>query len=171
MLNVKFVAEEKYRPQYANDTDARMDIKAKIVNNKPRQTWFEDYKFGVMRNTESMETENSIVLLPKEIRKIHTGLQVSVPIGYEMNMVVRSSVGIKKNLMLANGTGIIDAGYRDEIIMCLVNYGNEPVIINDGDRICQFAILKVDKVNPEFVQDDENFRQGDRGGGIGSTGV
>lgn len=163
MLNVKFVAEEKYRPQYANDTDARMDIKAKIVDNKPVHRWFDNEVF--------YETENSIWIFPNEICKIKTGLQVSVPEGYEMNMVVRSSTGIKKNLALANGTGIIDAGYRDEIIMALWNFGNIPIEIEDGDRICQFAILKVDKVNPEFVQDDENFRQGDRGGGIGSTGV
>lgn len=161
MLEIKMIAEEKYRPTYANDTDARMDIKAKIVDNKPVHRWFNNQAF--------YETENSIWIFPNEICKIKTGLQVSVPEGYEMNMVVRSSTGIKKNLALANGTGIIDAGYRDEIIMALWNFGNIPIEIEDGDRICQFAILEVEKVKPNFVQDDEDFRQGDRGGGIGST--
>ena len=163
MLEIKMVAEEKYRPTYANDTDARMDIKAKIIDNKPVHRWFNNQAF--------YETENSIWIFPNEICKIKTGLQVSVPEGYEMNMVVRSSTGIKKNLALANGTGIIDAGYRDEIIMALWNFGNIPIEIEDGDRICQFAILEVEKVKPNFVQDNEDFRQGDRGGGIGSTGI
>lgn len=163
MLEVKMVAEEKYEPIYANNTDACMDIKAKIVDNKPVHRWFGNQAF--------YETENSIWIFSNEICKIKTGLQVSVPEGYEMNMVVRSSTGIKKNLALANGTGIIDAGYRDEIIMALWNFGNTPIEVNDGDRICQFAILEVEKVKPTFVQDNEDFRQGDRGGGIGSSGV
>ena len=118
MLNVKMVTEDKYKPVYAHDTDACMDIKAK---------------------------------------------------GYIMQMFVRSSIGINKNLCLANGTGIIDNGYKDEIMIALYNFGNKPVIIKDGERICQFVILPRPQINTIFVQDDENFRQGDRGGGIGST--
>ena len=87
-----------------------------------------------------------------------------------MKMYVRSSTGIKKNLCLANGTGIIDAGYRDEIIMALHNFGNDIVKIEDGDRLCQFIILPYPKLELEQVPDDEDFRNGDRGGGIGSTG-
>ena len=154
-MKVKFVAEEKYRPQYANDTDACMDLKAKIVGINPKGKSF-TYSIGIE---------------PGETVKVHSGVQVAIPEGYVMKVYVRSSIGIKKNLVLANGTGIIDAGYRDEIIMALHNIGSEPVMINDGDRICQFIILPFPKIEAEYVEDDENFRQGDRGGGIGSTGV
>ena len=162
-MKVKFVAEEKYRPQYANETDACMDLKAKIEENI------------VYRSNGEIDmqktTYNSIFIKPGETVKVHSGVQAAIPEGYVMKMYVRSSTGIKKNLVLANGTGIIDSGYRDEIIMALHNIGSEPVMINDGDRICQFIILPFPKIEPEFVSDDENFRQGDRGGGIGSTGV
>ena len=119
-MKLKIVCEDRYKPKYANNTDACMDIKAKL--------------------------ENTLTILPGEIIKVKTGLQVAVPEGYVMQMFVRSSTGIKKNLCLANGTGIIDAGYRDEIIMALYNFGPSPIEINDGDRLCQFIILPYPKL-------------------------
>ena len=148
MLEVKMIAEEKYEPAYANDTDACMDIKAKIDNDL-----------------------GEIVIYPNQIVKIGSGLQVDIPKNHIMQMFVRSSVGIKKNLCLANGTGIIDNGFKDEIIMALYNFGKEPQIVQDGDRICQFLIFPRPIIKPVFVQDNEDFRQGDRGGGIGSSGI
>lgn len=148
-MKLKIVAEDKYLPQYANDTDACMDIKAKIPTD---------------------ELGNYINIHPGQTVKVHTGIQVAIPEGYVMKMYVRSSTGIKKNLCLANGTGIIDAGYRDEIIMALHNFGKDIVKIEDGDRLCQFIILPYPKLELEQIPDDENFRNGDRGGGIGSTG-
>lgn len=169
MLNVKMVTEDKYKPAYAHDTDACMDIKAKINEENPicRNVW--EYIYGT--ENPYPEKVNEITIKPNEVVKIHTGLQVDVPKGYIMQMFVRSSIGINKNLCLANGTGIIDNGYKDEIMIALYNFGNRPVIIKDGERICQFVILPRPQINAIFVQDDENFRQGDRGGGIGSTGV
>ena len=148
MLEIKMIAEEKYEPVYANDTDACMDIKAKINN---------DLGF--------------IVIKPSETVRVNSGLQVDVPKDHIMQMFVRSSVGIKKNLCLANGTGIIDNGFKDEIIMALYNFGKELQVIKDGDRICQFLIFPRPIIKPVFVEDNEDFRQGDRGGGIGSSGI
>lgn len=156
-MKVKFVADEKYRPQYANDTDACMDLRARITKDSDLH----------LRTSIPLKA----VIMPGETAKVPSGVQAAVPEGYVMKMYVRSSTGIKKNLVLANGTGIIDAGYRDEIIMALHNIGKEPVEIFDGDRVCQFIILPYPKIEPEFVEDNEEFRQGDRGGGIGSTGV
>ena len=153
-MKLKIVAEDKYLPQYANDTDACMDLKAKITR-----------KEGV----EYTPNVYAISISAGETVKIHSGVQVAIPEGYVMKVYVRSSIGIKKNLRLANGTGIIDAGYRDEIIMALHNFGKEPVMIKDGDRICQFILLPFPKVELEVVEDNEDFRMGDRGGGIGST--
>ena len=149
-MKLKVVAEDKYLPQYANYTDACMDLKAKIISD---------------------ELGNHINIHPGQTVKVYTGVQVAIPEGYVMKMYVRSSTGIKKNLCLANGTGIIDAGYRDEIIMALHNFGKDIVKIEDGDRLCQFVILPYPKLELEQVPDDENFRNGDRGGGIGSTGI
>lgn len=161
-MRVKFVAEEKYRPQYANETDACMDLKVKIEENV------------VYRPNGELDMENTlqdtIFIQPGQTVVVRSGVQAAVPEGYVMKVYVRSSVGIKKNLVLANGTGIIDSNYKDEIIMALYNFGNEPVEIKDGDRICQFIILPFPKIEPEYVEDNEAFRQGDRGGGIGSTG-
>jgi dUTP pyrophosphatase len=72
--------------------------------------------------------------------------------------------------MLANSTGVIDAGYRDEIKMAITNFGNEPVEITDGQRLAQFLVIHRPKLELNLVQDDDSFRQGDRGGGVGSTG-
>lgn len=148
-LQLKIVCkDDKYLPEYANDTDACMDLKAKID-----------------------DCGGTIVIAPGTVKKVSTGVQVAIPEGFVMKMYVRSSTGIKKNLMLANGTGIIDAGYRDEIIMALYNFGENPVIIKDGDRICQFILLPFPKVRVFQVEDNNDFRNGDRGGGIGSTGA
>ena len=158
-MKLKIVAEDKYLPQYANDTDACMDLKA-CLRGVPDAMYVND---GIQYIAQ---TE----IQPGEVKKVGTGVQVAIPEGYVMKMYVRSSTGIKKNLCLANGTGIIDAGYRDEIVMALHNFGKDVVKIQDGDRLCQFIILPYPKLELEQVPDDEDFRNGDRGGGIGSTG-
>lgn len=168
-MRLKIVAEDKYLPEYANNTDACMDLKAKIVDNKPCERNFPNYRTGVVNVLH--ETENSLWIFPGELVKLHTGVQVAIPEGYVMKIYPRSSTGIKKHLCLANGTGIIDAGYRDEIIMALYNFGSDPIEIKDGDRLCQFILLPYPKIELEQVSDDADFREGDRGGGIGSTGI
>ena len=147
MIDLKIVCDdEKYLPTYANDTDACMDLKACIGEN-------------LGTTIESGET-----------RIIGSGIKCAIPEGYVMLMFVRSSIGIKKNLCLANGTGVIDAGYRDEIKIALHNFGENQATIEDGERIAQFMIIPRPKVNLTVVSDDNEFKNGDRGGGIGSTG-
>ena len=156
-MKVKFVAEEKYQPKYANETDACMDLEAKIDESTEGSALTED---GI--RYVDIPSGETVVL--------GTGVQSAVPEGYVMTAFVRSSTGIKRNLVLANGTGIIDTGYRNEIKLALHNIGNKPERVKDGERLAQFMILPFPKIEPEFVQDDEDFRVGDRGGGIGSTG-
>lgn len=168
MLNIKVVADERHMPQYANETDACMDLKARIVNNEPRSLEFPNWKTGLVNILH--ESFNSAYIMPGQMEIIPTGVQVAIPEGHVMMMFVRSSTGIKKGLSLANGTGIIDAGYRDEIMMALINHTTEPIEIKDGDRLCQFIVLPYTKLNLTSVADDADFRNGDRGGGIGSTG-
>lgn len=174
-MELKIVAEDRYMPKYANDTDACMDLKARIENEVVEHPEMAAANmildgFAQLAGVESMkDTHDSIVIWPGTTRKVPSGVQVAIPEGYVMKMYVRSSTGIKKNLCLANGTGIIDAGYRDEIIMALHNFGHDPVVIKDGDRICQFMVLPFPKIELKRVEDDDDFQQGNRGGGIGST--
>ena len=73
--------------------------------------------------------------------------------------------------MLSNTTGVIDSGYRDEIRMAVTNFGNETVCLQDGQRLAQFMVIPRPKLELEFVEDNEEFRQNDRCGGIGSSGT
>ena len=149
MIDVKIVCEnEKYMPEYATEFDGCMDLKVKIDSVA---VW--DY-----------------TIQPSETKVFDTGIQVAVPKDYVMLMYPRSSTGIKLSCMLANSTGVIDAGFRDSVKIALYNYGNKPIKLEDGQRVAQFMVIPRPKINLVQVQDDENFREGDRGGGIGSTG-
>ena len=146
-MKLKIVCDdEKYLPTYANETDACMDLKV-VVPNK------------------------TFILAPKHNKVFRTGVKVQIPDGYVMLVFVRSSTGVKLKCDLMNGTGIIDSGYRDEIKIPLYNFGDYSVEIQDRQRIAQFMIIPRPKLELEIVPDNEEFRQGDRLGGIGSTGV
>ena len=170
MIDLKIVVDdEKYMPTYAKDTDACMDLKVKIINKDFRYQYFDKFGDGEF-NQLCADLRNKSWILPGETRVFDTGVKVSIPEDYVMLVFVRSSTGIKKGLVLANGTGVIDSGYKDEIKMALYNIGDEPVQIKDGERLCQFMIIPRPKINLIKTEDNEDFRKGDRGGGIGSTG-
>ena len=138
--------EEKYMPRYANDTDACMDLKIKI--HEP----------------------DCYFLRPQETFVFSTGIKVKIPNDYMMLIFPRSSTGFKLHCMLTNTTGIIDAGYRDEVKLAVTNFGTETVCLKDAQRIAQFMIIPRPYVNLNLVNDDNDFREGDRCGGVGSTG-
>ena len=138
------VKDKKYAPHYANETDACMDIKVRIP-------------------------EGSYELQPRQMKVFGTGVQVAVPNEHVMLIMPRRSTGIKLRCELANTVAVIDAGFRDEIMLAITNEGQEPVTLTDAQRVAQFLILQRDKIIPNYVEDNEEFRQGDRGGGIGST--
>ena len=146
-LDLKISVDELvYLPTYANSTDACMDIKLRIPGG-------------------------TAYMLPHTTDTFGTGLKVAVPEGWGLFIIPRSSTGFKLNCMLANTVGMIDSGYRDEIKVCVYNFGTETVTLEDGQRLCQMYMLPRYVIKPQYVKDDENFRQGDRGGGIGSTGT
>lgn len=98
----------------------------------------------------------------------HTGLSWSVSPGYAVRVYDRSSTGIKKLLALTNGVGIIDNGYRGEVMVALTNLSDEPVPVNDGERVAQGEVCPV--IRAEIVEVNE-LPESERGtGGIGSTG-
>lgn len=135
----------KYLPVYANNTDFCMDVKV-------------------------IAPRNGYILTPGSTNMFRTGIKVKVPHGWGLKIHPRSSTGCKLHCRLANGTAIIDAGYRDEIKLVLHNFGNQTQIIEDGQRVAQLELVKKEEIEWNIVPDDENFRKGDRGGGIGSTG-
>lgn len=138
--------DEKYLPAYSNPTDACMDLKIKIPE------------------------PHCYFLQPNQTEVFSTGIKVSIPEDYTMLIYPRSSTGFKLKCMLTNTTGIIDAGYRDEVKLAITNFGSETVCLKDGQRVAQFMLVKRPYVNLNPVCDDEDFRNGDRQGGIGSTG-
>ena len=101
-------------------------------------------------------------------RTFGTGIAAAIPEGYVGLLFVRSSLGVKQGVTLANGTGVIDAGYRGEIIVCLRNDGPLGVLIHRGDRIVQMVVVPVDLNSWQHVDTLDTTTRGD--GGFGSTG-
>jgi dUTP pyrophosphatase len=113
--------------------------------------------------------EKPVTLKPLERVLIPTGLYIELPVGYEAQVRPRSGLAIKKGISVLNTPGTIDADYRGEIGVILINLSNEEVIIENGERICQMVIAKHEQA--ELIQVDI-LNETERGaGGFGSTGV
>ncbi len=113
--------------------------------------------------------DNSIELTPLERKLIPTGLYIELPVGYEAQIRPRSGLALKKGLTVLNSPGTIDADYRGEIGVILINMSQETVVIEDGERICQMIVSKHETVEWEIVSDVKQTKRGS--GGFGHTGV
>jgi len=130
-------------PGYSTDHSAGMDLRAFLKEPK--------------------------TLKPLERALIPTGLFIELPVGFEAQVRPRSGLALKKGLSVLNTPGTIDADYRGEIGVILINLSNEAVTIENGERICQMVIARHEQA--ELVQ-VEILNETDRGsGGFGSTGV
>ena len=129
-------------PAYATPQSAGMDIRANL--------------------TEPVE------LKPLERKLIPTGLYIALPEGYEAQLRPRSGLALKHGLTLLNSPGTIDADYRGEIGVILVNLSSEPFTIADGERICQMVITTHAHVEWEAVETLDETERG--AGGFGPTG-
>lgn len=115
------------------------------------------------------QLNDAVVLAPGERALIPTGLSFEIPEGFELQARPRSGLAIKQGIGLVNSPGTIDADYRGEVKIIVINYGRENVTIQDQDRIAQLVLCPV--LQAEFVVSQE-LNQTDRGaGGFGSTGV
>ncbi len=143
-MKVKIINKSKHAlPSYATPLSAGMDIRANI--------------------------EAPITLEPLERKLIPTGLYIELPQGYEAQIRPRSGLAIKKGISILNSPGTIDADYRGEICVILINLSKEPFIIEDGERICQMVIAQHEQVSWEEV---EILGETERGaGGFGHTGI
>ncbi len=113
--------------------------------------------------------EKEVTLVPGERRLIPTGISVAIPEGFEGQIRPRSGLAIQKGIGIVNGPGTIDADYRGEIGVLLINFGKEPFTIRDGDRIAQMVISQVFRATFEEVDDLPATRRQE--GGFGHTGV
>jgi dUTP pyrophosphatase len=113
--------------------------------------------------------EKDVVILPGGRAKIPTGLFPELPRGYEAQVRPRSGLALKSGVTVLNAPGTIDADYRGEIEVLLVNLGNEPFTVRKGDRIAQMVISPLCRFQ---IEEAETLGKTGRGGlGFGSTGV
>lgn len=143
-MNVQIINKSKHAtPNYETEGAAGMDLRANI--NDP------------------------ITLKPLERAIIKTGLFIALPIGFEAQVRPRSGLAAKKGITVLNSPGTVDADYRGEIGVILVNLSNEDFVINDGERIAQLVIAKHERVSWQEVVILSETERGS--GGFGSTGV
>ncbi len=112
--------------------------------------------------------EQPVLLQPLERKLISTGLFIELPIGFEAQIRPRSGLAIKQGITCLNTPGTVDADYRGEIKIILINLSNENQSVNNGDRIAQMVIQKVEKIDWSLTVELEQTER--NAGGFGSTG-
>lgn len=115
------------------------------------------------------ELDEIIFLQPMERKLIPTGLHIELPVGYEAQIRPRSGLAFKHGISIVNSPGTIDADYRGEIKVLLVNLSTQPFEIKTGDRIAQMIVAKHEQVEWEQVEELTDTTRGH--GGYGHTGV
>ncbi len=143
-------------------------MKVKIVNKSayPAPAYATEYSAGVDLKAN---IDDPIELKPLARAKVPTGLSIELPIGYEAQVRPRSGLAAKNGVTVINSPGTIDADYRGEICVLLVNLSDTPFIINPGERIAQMVVAKYEKIEWEEVEELSESSRGE--GGFGSTGV
>jgi dUTP pyrophosphatase len=130
-------------PEYSTPLSAGMDIRANL--------------------------SGSVTLKPMERAAIPTGLHVELPAGFEAQIRTRSGMALNKGIMVLNSPGTIDADYRGEIKVILINLSNENFMVCNGDRIAQMVISRHETIAWETVTSLSNTERG--AGGFGHTGI
>jgi len=113
-------------------------------------------------------TGDPVTLRPMERKLINTGLFIELPVGYEAQVRPRSGMAIKYGITVLNSPGTIDADYRGEVCVILINLSEENFVINDGDRIAQMIIARHEKAELVEVEEIEETKRGS--GGFGHSG-
>ena len=144
MIQVKVVNRgHQQLPAYATPQSAGMDLRANI--------------------------EAPITLRPMERRLIPTGLHIALPEGYEAQVRPRSGLALKRGITVLNAPGTVDADYRGEVGVLLINLSQEDFVINDGERIAQMVIARHEQADFVVVEELDQTERGE--GGYGHTGV
>jgi dUTP pyrophosphatase len=143
-------------------------IKVKIINRSGHQLPAYETPSSAGMDVRAC-LEKPVTLQPLERALIPTGLRVQLPQGHEMQIRPRSGLALKHGISLVNSPGTVDADYRGEIGILVINLSNEPFVINDGERICQMVITNYTHVEWDPVEEIDSTVRGD--GGFGHTGV
>ena len=130
-------------PEYATPLSAGLDLRANL--------------------------EQPVTLAPLERALIPTGLRIALPEGYEAQVRPRSGLAARHGLTLLNSPGTIDADYRGEISVILINLSHEPFVVNDGERIAQLVVARHEQVQWSLVEELAPTQRGE--GGFGHSGV
>ena len=142
-MKVQVINKSKHPlPQYATSLSAGMDLRANF--------------------------ESPIVLKPLQRCLVPTGIYMALPEGYEAQVRPRSGLAIKKGISVLNSPGTIDAGYRGEVCVTLVNLSTEDFVIEDGERIAQMVIAQYEQAEWQDVDVLDDTERGT--GGFGHTG-
>jgi len=167
-MNIYKVNEKAEMPSYATEGSACFDIKACITNGQylsSYNSWNKQQKIIV----KGVGTARDAFQLPPGIRVlVPTGLIFDIPEGNVLKMFIRSSVALKKGLVMANGTGIIDSDYVEESYMMLQNVTDSLVTIENGDRLVQCMLVPVEQ-HKLVETNDRPTQKTSRNGGFGST--
>ncbi len=115
--------------------------------------------------------EESLLLKPFQRQLVPTGFSIALPPGYEAQIRPRSGLALKHGLTVLNTPGTIDADYRDEIKVILINLGQEPFVIERGIRIAQMVIAPVSSIQWREATEHQDTLTLERSGGFGSTGL
>lgn len=142
-MEVRIKSESGYLPAYETEGAAGMDLRASL--------------------------KEPVTLEPGGRFLVPTGLSIELPAGYEAQIRARSGLAVKKGIGLVNGVGTIDSDYRGEIKIALINWGQEPFTISDGDRIAQMIIAKYERITWKKTDELEDTERGS--GGFGHTGI
>ncbi|CAI8159287.1 MAG: Deoxyuridine 5'-triphosphate nucleotidohydrolase [Polaribacter sp. SA4-10] len=143
-MNIQIINKSKHEtPSYETQGAAGMDLRANI--------------------------ENPITLKPLGRAIVKTGLYIALPIGFEAQVRPRSGLAAKKGVTVLNSPGTVDADYRGEIGVILINLSNVDFIVNDGERIAQLIVAKHERANWKEVDFLNETNRGEAG--FGSTGV
>ena len=144
-----------------------MKVSVKIVNKSHHALPSYSTLFSAGMDIRANLSE-PVTLAPMERRLIPTGIFIALPEGYEAQIRPRSGLALKHGITIPNSPGTIDADYRGEIGIILVNLSSEPFTVNDGERICQMVIAAHSHVDWELVETLDDTERG--AGGFGHTG-
>lgn len=144
------------------------EIEVKIVNHSNNPLPEYSTKDSAGMDVRAM-LDKPVTLRPLERALIPTGLHIQLPEGYECQIRPRSGLALKKGITVLNTPGTIDADYRGEIKIILINLSSEPFTIENGERICQMVIKEYVKATLTQVDDLDDTERG--AGGFGHTGV
>lgn len=147
----------------------KMDtVEIKVINNSghPLPAYSTDSSAGM--DVRACLSE-PITIMPMQRVLVPTGLRIALPQGYECQLRPRSGLALKHGITLVNTPGTVDADYRGEIGVILINLSQEPFVINDGERICQMVISSYTRGGWVSVDSLDETERGS--GGFGHTGV